>query len=149
MSSESDRVLAQGIPIKLEDREVHLKFGMRGLKMLEDEFGSIEGIERVLIPEVDSNGKRVETKYISHLAFVLSAGLAHEGLTLDDVLDRAVPALLPEYSEAIAKAIDQAFPARKGGKPSGKARASKPSPGATGTTPPPSSSDEPTSSSGE
>jgi hypothetical protein len=129
-TTESDRILAPGVPITLADgREVHLRYGMRALKALEDEFGGLGAVEDVL--DTDGRGKM-----IGPIMSMLAAGLGHESLTADDLLDLTVPSALVVYGEAVAEAFSQAFPSSTQGKAPSEETVD--SPGETSTSSPPS-----------
>jgi hypothetical protein len=101
-TSDSDRLLAAGTPLALTDgREVSLKYGMRSLKILEDQFGDLRTAQNSLA----GGGKT-----IGPLMDLLSAGLLHEGITADELLDLVDPQRLEEYSQALVKAFEVAFP---------------------------------------
>lgn len=105
-TSDADRLLAEGVPLTLTDgREVYLRYGMRALKMLEDKFGSLE---------VAQNALGGGGKMIGPLMDLLSAGLAHEGISADELLDLVDPYSLEKYTELLIAAFDQAFPASSG-----------------------------------
>lgn len=127
MPTDSDRILAAGIPFTLIDgREVRLRYTMRSLKMLEDEFDSLTKVETVLSGDEDS-------KKIGPLMSVLAAGLIHENLSAESLLDLTNPSQLQDYADLIGKAFNEAFP-----ESSGKAEEVPVSPGVTGTSSPPS-----------
>jgi len=143
-ASESDRILAPGVPLTLAgERAVTLRFTFRSLKAFEDAFGSIGAATALLnglIP--DRPGEPASnTKAVSTIVPILAAGLQHEGLTEDDLYDGDLlehDRLTSVYFDAIAQALDQAFPAPASGR--GKAEEAAPaSSGDASTTPPPAS----------
>jgi len=142
--TESDRVLAAGVNLELEDgRVVPLRYGMRGLKRLEDDFGSILAVQIVLR---DVDGK---SPMFGPVLQILAAGLL--GQVDEDALDALLhPSKLDVYMDVIAEALDEAFPEPPDGK-AGKAEATSAangSSGPAGTTSPPSPAAEATPSSG-
>lgn len=110
MSSEttdSDRLLARGVPITLADGEtVRLRYSMRSLKWLEDEFGSIQAIQEALPDGEDTQDRPV----FGPMSKVMYGGLLHLDLTYDEVLDLLSPRQINEYGEAVGKAFNEAFP---------------------------------------
>lgn len=139
-ATESDRILAPGVPITLTDgREVRVRYGMRALKMLEDEFGGLGAVEDVL----DGNGKM-----IGPIVMMLAAGLSHEHISADELLDLTDPAELASYGDAVSAAFGQAFPQASQGNVEGNGASEGPSPGQTSTTSLPSVSDGLTTPSG-
>ena len=139
--TESDRILAPGHTLTLVDgRVVTLRYGMRGLKALEDEFGSLNSLEEAV--GLDEEG-RPTGKVIGPIVAMLAAGLTAEGISADQLLDLLDPARLDEYADAAGKALEQALPAAEAGP--GKA---SPSHGGTSTTSPPSASGATTNGSG-
>lgn len=118
---DSDRILAAGVPVVLAGREMRLRFGLRALKLLEDKFGSLQVIEQL------TNG---DGKVIGPLCTIIAAGLSHEGVTEDDILDNVSPGEIQTLMDAAAVALAEAFPDTEG-----KAEAAAPaaSPGIPGT----------------
>lgn len=132
--TEADRIVAAGVPIKLLDgRTVQVRYGFRGLKMLEDTFGSIAAVQGVV--QSVSTGKA-----FGPVADLLAAGLVAEGLSADDLLDALDPRLLPAYVDAFGAALEEAFPAPEEPDDSGKVLSTNGSPGPPSTTPAPSDS---------
>lgn len=87
-----------------DGRTVHLRYSMRGLKALEDAFGSVSAVQDAI--SRDGTGKQ-----FGPLTTVLRCGLHHEGITSDDdLLDLLDLRRLTEYTVAIEAAIHQAFP---------------------------------------
>lgn len=129
MTTESDRVLAAGVPIELSDgRQVTLRYGNRALKLLEDRFGGLGAVQDI----VSSDGTG---PVIGPLMDLLAAGLVREGLSADDLLDLTDPSDIESYVDAIARALEQAFPEKKVGKAG--ANPTGPFLGQTSTTSPP------------
>lgn len=149
MASESDRILAAGVPLTLAGgRAVTLRYTMRSLKVLEDHFGSLnEAVDQLNATRLGENGEPpTNRKYISTTVPFLAAGLAHEGITAtalydDDLLD--LHEMKTGYFTAISEALDQAFPTPAS---PGKDEAAKESSGDGSTTPPPGSGAATTSS---
>lgn len=137
-ATDSDRVLVAGVALVLTDgREVTLRYGMRSLKMLEDTFGTIADAQNALA----AGGKA-----IGPLMELLAAGLVHEAITADAMLDLVEPAKMVSYTDALVAAFELAFPAAgKAGAPAGAQNGST---GACSTTSPPSPSGAATTSSG-
>lgn len=138
--TSSDQLLAAGIPIMLVGgRVVHLRYTMRGLKALEDAFGSVGAVQEAI--STDGTGKQ-----FGPLTTVLRCGLHHEGFaTDDDLIDHLDLRLLSAYADAIPAAINQAFPDLADdepveGRPNLEDVSLPPGPGLSGTTPPLSSS---------
>lgn len=138
MTTDSDRVFADGIPIVLADGTHHLRYGMRGLKVLEDSFDGLDNLTRFLLGNAE--------RRFGPLVDALAAGLVHEGLTTDALLDLAEPQRYKEYLDAVGEALDVAFPP-----PTGDAGPKEAGPsgstGPTSTTSAPPSSVVPTMSS--
>lgn len=142
--TESDRVLAAGIELVLEDGStVHLRYGMRGLKRLEDDFGSILDVQ-LLLRGIDG-----AKPIFGPVLQILAAGLLGQA-SIDELDVKLHPAKLDSYVDAIADALEEAFPEPPDGE-AGKAEAASAangSGGPTGTTSPPSPAAEATPSSG-
>lgn len=139
MTTDSDRLLAEGSPLILSDgRTVHVRFTMRSLKALEDAFGDFDTVQKTL---TSTTGAKV-----GPMIEVLAAGLIHEGLTADDLYDLTSPGALQSYVAVISDALEQAFPDPTGEVPKvGSADGSR---GVTSTTSPPFATAAPTSISG-
>lgn len=142
----SSQLLAAGHPIGLLDgRTVHVRYTMRGLKALEDAFGSVAAVGDAI--SIDGTGKQ-----FGPLVTVIRCGLFHEGFTTDeDLLDLLDLHRLAEYGEAVSSAFAEAFPsddAPVDGRPNAEVVSLPAGPGMSGTTPPPSSSAVPTAASG-
>lgn len=139
---ESDRLLAEGIPLDLANgRAVKVRYSLRSLKVFEDVYGSVGVVQELLAGLFTGENK----KTVSTVVPVLAIGLAHEGIAEDELYDLLDIGEIPTYLNAIASALEQAFPPPSTG---GKAEGEAPSPGATSTTPPPGASDATTNSSG-
>ena len=147
--TNSDRILARGVPITLADgRTAHLRYGMLGLKQLEDDFGSLAKVQDAIKKEFARNSKEgAPTGKAINLAWsIMRAGLLDLEMTeleLDRVLD---PALFGDYADAIGQAFDQAFGDGKAKK--GQAQVTPISPGPISTISPPLSSTDQIESSG-
>lgn len=109
-ASDSDRLLAAGVPLTLADGKPRtLRFTMRSLKAFEDHFGSV-GAATDALNTVSASPR--DTKLVSTLVPVLAIGL--EDVTEDDLYDGNLLALndmMDVYFPAISAALDQAFPA--------------------------------------
>lgn len=136
MPTESDHLLADGIPVAFADGIHYLRFPMRALKQLEDSFNG--DLDNVLGFFAEPNDH-----FVGRLTTILAIGLAHEGYDLDKVLDEAIGAKMAEYNEAALAAFLLALPPAAGDDEegdSGEGKAGGPS-GSTGPgsiTPPPS-----------
>ena len=80
--SDRDAMGYQGEEVQL-DKIRHIKFTMRGLKIIAKKFGSVVGALKQMEninPDFDEEG-------MNHIAMLLQAGLVHEEkeLTIDDV----------------------------------------------------------------
>lgn len=101
MATDSDRLLGAGKTVVFIDGSTHtLRFGFRALKILEDDFGSVSGVGAAL-----SNNAVFGT-----IARVMAAGLAHEHLSFDDLLDRLDPQRLADYTQSSIDALTEALP---------------------------------------
>lgn len=144
MPTDADRLLADGIPVTFSDGVHHLRFTMRSLKMLEDTFGGVEAVGTYLAGVVDGSA----TKRVGPLMDLLAAGLAHEHLTSDEVLDLAESFRFHAYLEACIDGINLAFPAASEDDQAGEAPAGESSTGAASTSSPPSAMAAATATSG-
>lgn len=145
MTTEADRILAAGVPLTLATgRTVTLRYNMRSLKSIEDRFGSVAAMTVALNGIIPMNGKPpTNGKIVSTVVPMLALGLTEEGITEDALLDDGLLSwseMRGSYFDAIAEALDQAFPPPT---PSpGKGPEVEPtiaSNGDASTTPPPSS----------
>lgn len=155
--SASDPLAAQGQPIRLMSGHiVPLRFSMASLRVIEQRFGSLRGVETAMKSASDQLKEGAESTTSDGIMTVLSdaiaAGLLHvkvrhpdTGATIrlgqhaDVVMHELDPGQLQEYTDAFAKALSQAFGTT--GKASGETPPTPvgPSPGPTGITPQPSS----------
>ena len=146
--SDSDGILAPGAAITLVDgSQARLRYGFLAIKQLEDEFGSLNGMQEALQREFSADKDGQPTGKAVGMAWsLLKAGLLD--LELSEVeLDRQIDmGRFPEYADAINKALTQAFGEPKG--PKGQTNQKKPSRGNASTTSRPLSSVEPIASSG-
>lgn len=143
MPTDSDRLLAPGVPITFNDASTAtLRYGMRSLKAMEDAYGSVHAAQEALSGLFTG----ANTRAISTLMPIMAAGLVHEGnkYTADSLLDLTDFGEIHVYLDAIGEALEQAFPAPKPGKAEGEAS----SPG-TPSTESVQTSDAPTNSSGQ
>jgi hypothetical protein len=111
--TEGIHLLAQGVPITLLDgTEVNVRYGMRGVALLEDAFGTLPNIETALVMDLSR-------PIVGPTCRALACGLSHviEGgarMTVDQLqnalIDRLDPRRLREYVEAVAAALSEAFP---------------------------------------
>lgn len=146
--TDSDRILAAGIPITVDGEERRLRYSFRALKVLEDHFGSlgaaVDAIARVLNDGM--NGERI----IVDLAVLVAAGLDDDP---DTILDRLAGSdswmIVRDAAVACTDAWIEAFPQAvtvepgKAGEPAETA-----STGGTSTTSPPSPADAQMATSG-
>lgn len=109
MTTDSDRILAAGVPLTLADgREVRVRYSMRSLKEMEDRYGSLEEPLRLVHGLFSGTTKRQVTTLVPMLAF----GLLHEdGLTEDALYDLTEPKRRAEYLGIVSDAIGEALPA--------------------------------------
>lgn len=125
--NDSDRLLAEGIPLVLADgRSVALRYTMRSLKVIEDAYGSLDAVDQAM-----------GSKRIGSLATILAAGLLHEDISADALLDLLDTHHIDDYATAMGTALDQALPAPETAA-AGKADRANASNGSTSTTSPPS-----------
>lgn len=99
----------EGEPLTLTNgREVRIKYGMRGLLRLEEEFGGLGNIGEV----VRGQGGRV----LASTMTLLACGLLgeHDGsgapLTADRLADLLDPTRFHDYGNAAGRALSAAFP---------------------------------------
>jgi hypothetical protein len=143
-ATDSDRILAPGVPVTLIDgRTVTLRYGMRAMKAIEDRWGSVG--EAMLLLHGVLQG--TTPKSIGTVVAFLADGLIHEGLSEDALLDLTEFGAMARYIDSIADALDEALPTPSPGKAEdGETPAA--SPGATTTTSSPSPSGGTTNGSG-
>lgn len=144
--TDADRVAAEGVPVPLVDgTTTDLRFGMRAIRHLERQFGSLDAMQEALPGEDGPPDGAFEA-----MCTVLYAGLMHTGRSEDEVLDLLSPRMLNRYAEAIGQAFAIAFPEAEPGNVEGEPPALQVngSPGATSTGSSPSGSAVPTNSSG-
>lgn len=124
MTTDADRIAAEGVPLVLTDgRTVSLRYGLKSLRVLEAEFGSIATMDTLFAPD---------GPVISNLLKVMSAGLVHEeGFTPDALADLLDTRQLQTYIAVVATAIEQAVPE---GAPSAVGNAPVDPPGSLGGT---------------
>lgn len=140
MSTDADRLEAAGIPLRLGERDVRVRFSMRSMKALEKRFGSLSALnEEVKLLLADKHPRPHDA-----LTDILPAALLHEKGAEDALLDLA-PVNYPACFNALIDAITVDF--NSGKAPEGD-QGDETSPGATSTTSPPSGSAEATASSG-
>lgn len=148
--TDGSRLLAAGHPVTLIDgRSVNVRFGFRGLLMLEEHFGSLSAVQNVI--ETDGEGN-VIGKAFEPVARLISAGLVSEGISYDQALDLLDPRHLAEYVVAVGAALTEALPApaaADAGVDVGKATGRNGSLGRTSTSSAPSASAAQTTTSGE
>lgn len=95
---DSRRVAARGAPLTLLDgRTVTVRFGMRELSELEEQFGSMHAVQDSL-----ATGKT-----FTSLCRVLAVAT---GIAVDDLFDLLHPAEVEAYSEVLNVALTEAFP---------------------------------------
>jgi hypothetical protein len=109
--SDAQRIAARGRPITLADgRTARLRFSLRSLARLEEDFGSLGAVAEVLNAGVGAAG---EAAVVGPLLRLMHAGLIHERLSLDELDDLLEPSRLRDYSEATAAAFREAMPGGK------------------------------------
>lgn len=141
MTTDADRLAADGVALRLRDRDVHVRFTFRSMRLLEARCGSLAAVNAELQQLVRGDHP---TPFSTIPAFILT-GLAHEPeVTEDDLLDLS-PRQYEALRSALVDAINEGFP------DAGKADEGDQedaSPGATSTTSPPSATDAAEPSSG-
>lgn len=156
-------VAAQGATITLADgTQAQLRYTMRSLDKLEQDFGSVEGVIDAF--DAVTEGKQARGPVFGPIVRLMVPGLfgawrVHPatgelyelGATPDRAAELLDPAQVGAYAAAIGRAIKEAFGALALGPPG----AQEPPPGSTaagpgpsGSTPPPSSTDAARPSSG-
>lgn len=145
------RLAAEGFPIVLRDgSEVRLRYGFRGILMLEDAFGGIANVKGAVSPDLTGAALRPMT-------LLLAAGLvgvqAPDGRDLSDVevvIDYFDHLRYSDYLKAAGQALTEAFPTPPpaAGAATNRAGRRAASRGTTGSTSAQSSSAGPTPSSG-
>lgn len=140
MPSEADRLAADGSPITLADGTHHLRYGMRGIKMLQDSFGSLKAVNEYLRAEGEPR--------IAPLMDLLAAGLHRDGITADALLDLADSRQIQVYLDAAVDALSESLPSSAEVDDADPKASVTPSPGSSSTTSPPSALVGATSSSG-
>lgn len=157
MTSDSDRLLAAGVPLRLAGGgEARLRLTFRSLKMLEDHFGSINAAAEALDAGRKAAWTDLSGPVLEPLGWFLAAALQHDGVQPEQALELLDPttmrASIVEAYGAFDRAWEEAFPPPD---PQGSddidasANATTAgSPGETSTGSPSASPDGPTSSSG-
>lgn len=133
--SESDQILAQGVPVPLADgTTAHVRFGMWGLKVIEDNYGSLAGMQVNLEQafDTDEDGAPKGAAF-STILDILGIGLEHLELSPRDLANSLDGRYLNEYAEAISDALLQSLPEAEKTDPKAKKGTAK-SPGRTSTT---------------
>lgn len=148
--TESDKIAAKGIPITLADGSTtHARFGLWGIKIIEDRYGSLAEMQSVMEAAFDTDETGAPRgKAFSTLLDVLGIALLHtkkSGQQLADMLD---PRRIEEYVEAVSEALLQSLP-DPGPAPKGAKKQAGKSRGATSGTSPRLSAVAPMSNSGK
>lgn len=84
--TDSDRILAAGVPIQLAGGEARLRFDFRALKQIEDHYGSLADAATALTTMYNSAFTKLDAAVLSHLEVFLAAGLP-SGTVEGDVLE--------------------------------------------------------------
>lgn len=145
MTTEADRLAADGVALRIGDRDVRVRFTMRSMKLLEDRYGSLVAanaeIQQIVVGEH-------ATPY-STLVPLLAMALPGAGVTEDDIYDACGPKDYPRLRQALVNAVIESFPDAEGNDGQGdQGTPAEASPGATSSTSPPSASPELARSSG-
>lgn len=150
--TEARQLRAQGVPITLLDgREVRLIFDVEAIAEIEDNFGSLEGMQDKL-NEIMKHG--VKAQFFKPLLQMMRAALLHDPSASDAKFDSAV---VGDYFNAVMKAVELHFPKdetprKEPTQVEHLGRVTVPQTSSltpTSTTSSPSSSEEPTPSSGD
>lgn len=142
LTTDAARLAADGIPLRLGERDVHVRFTFRSLKLLEERYGDLVKVNE----ELQSLVARAHLTPFTTLPRFVHVGLGHEpDVTEDDVLDLPTERY-DDVLAALAAAIRVGFP--DVGKADEEGAQGDPSPGATSTTSPPSDGAAPEPSSG-
>lgn len=137
--TDADRIAAEGVPIPTTRGELRLVYGMRALRQLEDTYGGLAELQDAMQALLDNLKLTGKGKAFGPMLDIVCPGLMHHGLTADAAADLLMPRHVRLYIEAMAEAMQQAFPDEA---PAGQGNddAQQPAPagpGPIGTTSPP------------
>lgn len=152
-TTESDRLLAAGVPLQLAGGEARLRFDLRALKRLEDHYGNLADAATALTTMYNSAFTKLDGAVLSHLETFLAAGLPAELVTdptnVLELLDATAG-----YRQAMVVATAACYDAWVEAFPMPSAEGKETAPAANGSDGPtstgssPASPADPTSSSG-
>ena len=140
-ASDAARLEAAGIPLRIGERDVRVRFTFRSMKMLEERYGDLSKVNEQLRRLILADHPTPHTEMLS----MIEAGLLHEPTAFADVLD-SPPHRFGDFREALIGAINEGFP--DVGKAEEEGGQGDHSPGTTSTTSPPSDGAELVASSG-
>ena len=141
MTTDLERLLAEGEEVTLADGPHRLVFDYRALAWLQSE-------QKWGLSEISRRLQWQDDSLLPDLGAFLTAGLRHEGTTGPEVEAGVLLSELKNYQRAIVQAIDAAFPEPEPEPEGNGVGPATTSTGPTSTTSPPSSSDELVTSSG-
>lgn len=150
--SESDQILAAGVPVTLADGSTaNVRFGMWGLKLVEDEFGSLGAMYEALNSAFDTgDGEAPMGPAFTTIFQIMKIALYDLDKSERELADLLDLRRLEEYVNAVGQALEQSLPeAEKADPKAPKAKKTTKSRGATSTTSPRLSAVGQTSSSGK
>lgn len=140
--ADAQRLRAAGHEVMFsDDRRVPLVYDFAAWLILEERIGSLNAVSRALqwLPG---------SKLLTNIGILLTAGVAHSGMTEDAVRSGFLVDEVQNYQTAIEAAVTEAFPPEEEGEGKGQAEAMTASNGSGSTTSPPSTTTEPTLTSG-
>lgn len=135
--SESDQILAAGVPVTLADGSTaNVRFGMWGLKLVEDEFGSLGAMYEALNSAFDTGDDDAPMgPAFTTLLKIMQIALHDLDKSEREIADLLNLRLLEEYVNAVGQALEQSLPeAEKADPKAPKAKKPTKSRGATSTT---------------
>lgn len=108
--NDAARLAAEGVPIPTRRGQLPLLYGFRALRALEDQFGSIVGVQDAMQALLESMGDDGRGKAFGPMADIITPGLLHTGLTREQAEDALLPAHVKTYVDAMQTAMSLAFP---------------------------------------
>ena len=108
--NDAARLAAEGVPIPTRRGLLPLLYGFRALRALEDQFGSIQGMQDAMQALLDSMTTDGRGRAFGPMADIIVPGLLHTGLTRDQAEDALLPGQVKVYVEAMQTAMQLAFP---------------------------------------
>lgn len=102
--TDADRLVAEGVPIPTDLGTLHLRYGFRALRSLEEKYGGLEALQEAM------EGVTGKGAAFGPLLDILVPGLLHTGHTEDQLIDALQPRSLGVYVDAMVEAMRQAFP---------------------------------------